>query len=175
MSMVNKTAFDIISECSLTDGYNTNSMFDSDVDVELNTLYKDIAKAIDGNAIVYTPASIPVLQVDSEDDHPFVVELDMLAKYMQTNSIVDIEQGVKDIAEANHIDASNLYVLIESEDEVREYLEEAKKIRKATGSKKKIAGTINTASILNKLKTKGIKIAKKKPSKKVIAKSKSTK
>ena len=165
MSMVNKTAFDIISECSLTDGYNTNSMFDSEVDVELNTLYKDIAKAIDGNAIVYTPASIPVLQVDSEDDHPFIVELDMLAKYMQSNSIVDIEQGIKDIAEANHIDASDLYVLIESEDETQEYLQEAKKIKKATGDKKKLKGTYDTAKVLNMLKTKGIKVAKKKSKK----------
>ena len=173
MSMINKHAFDLISECAETDSFNTNSVFDSDVKLELDGLYADIKKEIDANAVVYSKDSIPVLQIDDEDDRPFCVELDMLAKYIDSNSLVDIDKAVADIAEANNIAVDNLYILIESEDEALEYFEEAKKLGKATGSKKKLSNLKNTASVLQLLKTKGIKVAKKgKPSKKIIKKPK---
>lgn len=166
MSIVNKKAFDLISECAESDSYNTDSIFDSDVKLELDGLYADIKREIDKDCVVYSKESIPVLQIDDCDDSPFCVELDMLAKYMDTNSLVDIDQAVADIAEANNIAVDNLYVLIESEEDALEYLEESKKLKKATGSKKKLGGIFNTATVLRQLKTKGIKVAKKSNKKK---------
>ena len=164
MSMFNKVAFDIISEAAEGENFNVSSIFDSDVDAEFGTLYNDIRDEIDSADISYPAESVPVLAIDrevGEECTPYCVEFDMLAKYMTTNNVLDIEKAMLDVAQSNDIQLDELSLLIDSEEEVAEYLEEAKKIRKATGSKKKLDSAYNTAAILKNVKTKGIRVAKK--------------
>ena len=177
MSMFNKLAFDIISEAAEAENFNVSSIFDSDVDAEFGSLYNDIKNEIDSADLSYPAESIPVLAIDrdySEDCTPYCVEFDMLAKYMVSNGELEIDKAMIDIAQANDIQLDELSLLIDSEDDVAEYLEEAKKIRKATGNKKKLDSAYNTAAILKYIKTKGIKVAKKKSGgkKKTAAKKK---
>lgn len=91
----------------------------------------------------------------------YLVEMGDLCRYMESSTITDVEGALRNIAYENTIDINDMWVVVESQGFMDEMILEAKK-QKKSGSNKKLKD-INTASKMFKLmKTKGIKLAKKK-------------
>ena len=164
MSMFNKNAFEIISEASKCDSFNTNSIFTDDVTTEFEDLFVNLAE-VDEDEIIYPLDSIPVLQCASCKEAAYFVEMDILGKFMSSNGVEDIAEAMQMIADHNEISLDEMAVLVESEDVALELLEEAKKSKKKIGDHKKLTDISNTTNILKLVKTKGIKVAKKKSKK----------
>lgn len=94
----------------------------------------------------------------------YLVEMGDLARYMESSTL-DIENAVLSIANENGIEKDNIYVVVESQEYIDELIQEAKKEKKL-GFDKKLREIKNANGLFKLMKTKGIKVAKKKSKKK---------
>lgn len=108
--------------------------------------------------LAYTAEMVVVLGVNNGFCENYVVEYDMLVKLMESQGI-DEKTALTQVCEANNIDFDRTYLLIESSDEFKEDITEA---RCKGGSKavKDRAGKLNKK--IKDLKKKGVKMMKKK-------------
>lgn len=122
----------------------------------------DPVDAVDDD-IVYGEAMIPVIRIGDD----YVVESDMLAKYIDSHPDVEISEALNRIAthESNMLTAGSIGILIESDDYTDHLIQEAKAAKRTNSSKKKIKKIKDTASFLKDIKNKGIKVFKKKSKK----------
>lgn len=90
-----------------------------------------------------------------------VVELDNLVKFMESNNIEEVTDALNRLGEHYNIDPESIGVVIESDEELGEVLEEAKKIKDPMIKGKK-TGVLNSArETLEKLKNSSVKLFKK--------------
>jgi type II secretory pathway component PulF len=80
---------------------------------------------------------------------------------MKSANITDVSEALQKLADHNSLDINEMCVVIESGDTLYEVLEEARKV-KSPLYKTKIKNVKSSADLLGMLKTKGIKVAKKK-------------
>lgn len=146
----------ILIEACQSDISASDDLRVSDAEEELNEEYYNIEEVEDEPT--YTESMIPVFATKNS---MYLVESDMLGKYMDCASIYDPKEAIEKIAESNNIDAKDIAVLVESDDYANEIIQEAK----ATKSKKTINKAVSTSKFLKAFKLKGIKVVKKKTKK----------
>lgn len=114
--------------------------------------------------IIYSEEMIPVIRIGEN----YVVEFDMLAKYIDSHPNVEISEALDLIAthESNMLTPGSIGILVESDDYADQLIQEAKAAKRTASSKKKIKKVKDTASFLKNIKNKGIKVFKKKSKKK---------
>ena len=109
----------------------------------------------------YAIEMVNVIEATTHEGSTYLVEMDVLAKYMKSANITDVSEAINNIAEHNDITADRMAIVIESEDYACELLEEAKKESKA-GSKAKMEKLKKATDFLKDAKDKGVKVVKKK-------------
>lgn len=154
-----KNTFELISEAAKSEDSEYLDADLDDIESDLDDVYDDIEELDDEEYLNYDEACVPILQ-QSEDR--YLLEMDVLAKYMKSNEIVDFAEAISNLCEYNNIAVEDTYVVVESADSIYELLDEAKRTK---NSKKAKALAGSTAEILGLMKTKGIKVVKKKSKK----------
>lgn len=154
----------IVTECEDCSCENEDDLENNadiaDVEADLLDAYADVEELGDEEDIEYTEEMVHVFARPSGS---YIVESDLLGKYMESNGIKSVKEAISNIAEFNKIDADSITLLVESSDYVSELIEEAKSMK---DSKKVINQGTSTAKFLKDVKTEGIKVAKKKSKKK---------
>lgn len=120
---------------------------------------------LEEDAVFYTEEVVPVFGVNKVTGIKAVVELESVVKFMNSNDIEDIADAVTKIAEHYELNATDLGIVIESNEELEETVQEAKVAAKK-GLKKALGKVGDAANALKDIKNKGIKVFKKKPNKK---------
>lgn len=151
--------YGIITEAARAESFEVD-------DINLNMEISEIERVIESideldTEIMYTVEMVNVIgDTDANGNEVYMVELENVQKYMESCDIDDYAVAILNIAEANSLDCSAMCLVIESEDAIMLALNEAKKAKKVTpGKMKRIK---NTADVLKLIKTKGIKVAKRK-------------
>lgn len=160
MALFSKNILDLVKESAETDAEILDSIMDDEVLNDFDTTYKELNELPDD--LFYEDASIPLYQASKD---MYVVEADMLDKFMTSNKINNPVMAIAQLAEANNISADNIGVLFESSDSASDIIEEAKQT-KSHSKKKKLDLIKKSSDFLKNLKNKGIKVFKKKSSKK---------
>ena len=117
------------------------------------------------DTIHYSEEAVPVFGVESTPGIKGVVELENVVKYMESNNVEDVCEAVEKIAEHYGLNSKDLAIVIESDDDLNNTLQEAKVAAKK-GNKSGLVKVGKAAEVLKNIKNKGLKIFKKKPSKK---------
>lgn len=136
----------VIKEASGSDAfYSDNVPFSaspSEDDIETSDILDDIINGVEDieeleDDIEYTEESISVM-FDAKKDR-YLIEFDNLAKYMTSAKVVSVKEAVDKICAANSIESSKTYVVIESQQEIVDFVNEAKSVF-SKGSSLSIAG-----------------------------------
>lgn len=107
--------------------------------------------------VVYTAEMVSVVQVGGD----YLVEMNALYPYMQSNNITSVAEALNDIAKVNGLQEKAVGLLIESDDRTAEMIQEA--CKKGGKAKEKALDKIKKATkIPAKLKKEGFPIKKKK-------------
>lgn len=133
---------------------------DSLVQGDFDDIYDDTEELEDD--IDYSEDMVNVIQQETASGSRYLVEMDNLAKYMQSSNITDVLEAITKIAECNSLDATAMCVVIESSESARQMLEEAKKFKKSDPTKSLVQGIKDSFDVIKLMKTKGIKVVKKK-------------
>lgn len=116
-------------------------------------------------SVVITAEMVPVISV-AED---YLVEMNSIAGYMQSNGITTIAEALDNVASVNGLNKFDVGLLIESDDYIRTMMEKADEKCKKDGDKKaknKILDKIKKSTdVTEKLKKAGYKVKKKKSNK----------
>ena len=151
--------YGIITEAARAESFEVD-------DINLNMEISEIERVIESideldTEIMYTVEMVNVIgDTDANGNEVYMVELENVQKYMESCDIEDYAIAIENIAEANELESYSMCIVIESEDVIMLALNEAKKAKKVTpGKMKRIK---NTADVLKLIKTKGIKVAKRK-------------
>jgi hypothetical protein len=155
MSYVSPKTHFLLTEAARTELSITENVTVDDVSSTYESAYRHIPALPDG-IVVYSEETVPVFALE-EGSRRAVVEEDTLAKFMGHNNITDVLDALDRLKEYYQLES--LDIVIESESEAAETLEEAKKM-KAGGSSaglKKIKATTKT---MDTLKKKGVKLWK---------------
>lgn len=123
---------------------------------ELNGCVADVEE-IDAE-VPYSADMVPVVSQDINGSTRYLIDSDMIAKYMDVNGMDDINAAVSAVADANDIPFEDCYVIIPSDDTTEAWVQEAK----ATKNSKRLS---STAAFLKKAKAGKIKLLKKKKKK----------
>jgi len=163
--MLKQNPFIVLTEAMKTESFEVDDL--EDVLGDDQSLQDDIGDAFEDideldDDIEYTAEMVNVIQQESVSELRYLVEMDNLAKYMESANVTDVSEALTSIAECNSLDVDLMCVVIESEDYAVELLEEAKKMKKSDPTKTKQKGIKSTLDVINMLKTKGIKVVKKK-------------
>ena len=149
--------YQIISESCKTELHECDS---ADVAVAASDLNDTVADVEEIEADVpYSADMVPVVAQDVEGSTRYLIDSDMIAKYMDVNGMDDVATAVSAVADANDIPVDDCYVVIPSDDETEAWVQEAK----TTKNKKRISAT---AEFLKKAKAGKVKLLKKKSKKK---------
>ena len=159
-----KDPYDILTEACKSECGECDDLIEDEVEQELEDEYEEVEELEDD--IEYNEDMVPVIQQDIEEGSRYLVEMDVLAKYMISSKEEDPAEALKRIAEANSLEPSSMCIVIESDDYARELIEEAKTTKKKTGSKFKLNKIASSSKLLKHIKNKGIKVLKKKSKKK---------
>ena len=154
----------ILSSITESDIDDNDDLEITDVESELNDEYDDddVDELDDDEDIEYTEEMVHVF---GRKNGQYLVEADLLAKYMVSSNIKSVKEAIGNIAKCNSIDASKIGLLIESSDYVSNLISEAKCMKTDKSKKKLLEEGSSTAKFLKNVKTEGIKVVKKKPCK----------
>lgn len=153
---------DIISEAANGETENFDSLDFSELVNDFRNDVLDSATELEEEVAIH-PQAVPVYV--SEEANCNLVELDELAKFMESWDISDPMEAIEQIAEANHIGPETIGLLIESNDYYEEMIEEAKSI-KPTGFNRKKKDLKKSSEMFKNIYNKGLKVFKKKSGKK---------
>lgn len=160
-----KNSFQILKEASGAEDLDSDLDLD-DVEVGFEDTFGDIEE-LDDDELNYTEETVNVFAQETSEGTRFLVEADLLAKFMMAQNITDISEAMTRVAEHNELDVQAMAVVIESDDYMMELIEEARKMKKAGGKTKDKAKELqSTIDVVKMVKTKGIKVVKKKSRKK---------
>lgn len=133
----------------------------ADVEEKLNNEYEELEEIEDD--IDYTEEMVHLFSKTGKDGSTnYLVESDMLVKYMTSKNITSIKEAFEKIAEANNINVNTMVLLVESNEFVSNIITEAKESKGSKRCKKTLNDASSTAKFLKTVKTEGIKVAKKK-------------
>mgnify|MGYP006959320958 CR=1 FL=1 len=157
-----KNKLDIMTEASLSENYDTNVNMENKSEIDVIATLETIDTF--NEEFAYPAESIPVMvNEDSYGDRLYFVEYDMLSKFMEYADI-DLEiDAMEDIAEANGIDMSKFYLMIESADY---FVNEMREAQSKGGTMLKGTLSNNLIKSVDDLKDQGIKLVKKGSNKK---------
>lgn len=155
MSLFRRPA-DVIAEAGNLDLDTTENILTESVVNDFAAEIKDIP-TIEEGYLKYSEEVVPVF----EYANGAVVELDNLVKFMESCEISEVTDALNRLGEHYNIDPQSIGVVIESDEEFAEVLEEAKKAKDPTLKGKK-TGVLNSArETLEQLKNKSVKLFKK--------------
>lgn len=158
--MFAKNPYELIIESCSTECGTCDDMYEDDVEDELEDEMDDIEELEE--SIRYTAEMVPVIEHETYTGTNYLVEMDMLAKFMTGAGVTDVPKALDMIAECNGLERKYMALLIESDDVVAELIEEAKNEKRAKGKSKKLGVLDADKKLLKGLKLKGIKVVKKK-------------
>ena len=153
----------ILSSITESDIDDNDDLEITDIESELNDEYDDddVEELDDDEDIEYTEEMVHVF---GRKNGQYLVEADLLAKYMTSSHIKSVKEAIDNIARCNNIDASKVGLLIESSEYVSDLIAEAKSMKNDKARKKLLNEGSSTAEFLKNIKTEGIKVVKKKSS-----------
>jgi hypothetical protein len=148
-----KDTFSILAECAAIDLPDTQRVVRES---EVRSGYEDIEEAADTYCI--TAEMVPVIQIENE----FYTEAQLLAPFMRDAEIRSMAEALDCIAEANHLPAKSVGLLIESNCAVSEMIQKACQ-KESSKVKDAVMNKIGKATDLAKeLKSKGYPVKRKK-------------
>lgn len=164
-----KNPLSIISEACETDDFNTEDLdeeMEDEYEGEILDDYDDFEELEE--SITYTEEMVNIIAQPTSSGQRYLMEYDSLAKYMVSSDTTDIEEAMKKVCESNNILFEDTCLLVESKQDMVEYLAEAK-----TKKRSKVKVNLNkklktTANFFKTVKNKGIKVVKKKNKSKSI-------
>lgn len=92
--------------------------------IKFSDILKDM-QSVTANEIKMTKEAVVVRGCSKLQGYNYLVEFAQLAAYMQDNRVRNFKEAVKDIAEANELDAAKFAVVV-SEQEIFSMIEDAK-------------------------------------------------
>lgn len=161
-----KNALTIISEAAGSDEYNTDDVsfeLDDEFENDIEADYTDFDELEDDENIEYTAEMVNIIKTKRGR---LVMEFDMLAKYMNSANITDIEEAMQNVCEANGADYDNTYLVLESQEDMMSIVQEAKSKLNKKAKVKIFTKLRDSSNFLKTVKNKGIKVVKKKSNKK---------
>lgn len=158
-----KDPYSVLAEACRSECGECDDVYDNDIESELESEYDDTEELEDD--LQYTEEMVTVIEQSTNTGVRYLVEMDILGKFMESSNITDVQEALDRIARINAIDESAMYIVIESQQYAEELLKEAKAIKKKTGSKEDMKKVSKSAKLLKELKEKGIKVLKKKSKK----------
>lgn len=150
--------FKLLSEAAIGDiqANTEGAITESQIMARLNSI-EEVAGDVN-----ITAEMVPVISV-AED---YLVEMNSIAGYMQSNEITTIAEALDNVAYVNGLDKFDVGLLIESDDYIKTMIEKADEKCKKDGDKKaknKILDKIKKSTdVTEKLKKAGYKVKKKK-------------
>jgi len=154
--------YEIIAESCKTEMHECDN---TDVAVVAGDLHDTVADVAEIEADVpYSADMVPVVAQDIDGTTRYLIDSDMIAKYMDVNGMDDIAAALSAVADANDIPVDDCYVIIPSDDDTEAWVQEAK----STKNTKKLSAT---AEFLKKAKAGKVKLLKKKAKKTKINES----
>jgi len=148
--------YEIIAESCKTEMHECDN---TDVAVVAGDLHDTVADVAEIEADVpYSADMVPVVAQDIDGTTRYLIDSDMIAKYMDVNGMDDIAAALSAVADANDIPVDDCYVIIPSDDDTEAWVQEAK----STKNTKKLSAT---AEFLKKAKAGKVKLLKKKAKK----------
>ena len=156
-----KDPYEILIEACKSECGECNDLIEDEVRQEIEDEYVEIEELEDD--IEYNEDMVPVIQQEVEEGFRYLVEMDNLAKFMDSVEEEDPEEALKRIADANELEEATMCIVVESDQYIQQLISEAKTANKA-GSKVKLGKLSASAKLLKNLKNKGIKVLKKKKS-----------
>lgn len=163
MGVLFKSVTDLLSEAAECEETHSIDFEDIGVEEDIFDILDDVEEMND--ELSYNEEMVHVIcQESSEGYSKYLVEFDMLSKYMQSTGL-PVKEALIKICEHNCISLGDTYLVIESVEDIRESVQEAKAtIKGAKGickdkAKKKLDETGKT---IKDLKDKGVKLLKKK-------------
>ena len=158
--MFGKNPYQVLTEACKTECGECDDMYEDEIEDEFEDELDDIEELEE--SIFYTAEMIPVIEQHTDNGVRYLIEMDNLTKFMESNHIEDIAKAMELVGECNGLESSTLALVIESDDVAEELIEEAKNEKRAKGSKKKLGVMKDAKKLLSGLKIKGIKVVKKK-------------
>lgn len=151
-----KNAFSIITEAVKAETSVVNNCAEKLAEIDLIETMDDLEEMDEEDQISYEEAMINLF----ESRGTYFVEADDLVRLMKDNHYRSLSEAAFNVANHYHIDSSDMAVVIESNDDVVDFIKEESKDKK-----KKAAKANGLVDAIKDLKDNGIKVFKK-PSKK---------
>ena len=155
-----KNPIEILAEACESESFKAEDLNFKEVEADFVGIFDGDLEELDFD-LDYAIEMVNVIEADTRTGSTYLVEMDVLAKYMKSANIDDVSEAISNIAEHNYIDADRMAIVIESDDYAYEMLEEAKKDKKS-GSNDKMEKLKKATDFLKDAKDKGVKVVKKK-------------
>lgn len=150
--MFTKSTIDIIKEAALAEEFQTSDIESDELRGNFNECVGNIP-VIARETVAYNARMVPVFQLESA----YFVEMDTLAKYMNSFEITDVAEAMENIAEANEIDVDDMALVIESEEYMNSIIESAITQSK-NGDKSLLESCELAVKLINMLESEGITV-----------------
>lgn len=167
MAISSSAAYYVLAEAAKSELSSVESIREDAIESKFETVYAEMDELSED--LMYAEDAIPIFGVNGVP----VVEYDMLAKFMESNDIEDVEEAVNRLKE--HYDLDTLVVAVESYDVASTAMIEAKMLNRPTTYKRGLIHMEAQMTLFDKLKKKGIPMLKKKPKKPIFGKKKAKK
>ena len=143
MSILSKSTTELLIEaCNMP----VDNHYMSNSDIELLGKISHIIEL--DEPFQYVIQAVPVLKESTIDGDRYLVEYDIMTKYMESNGITDIGEAMNILCTENEISLENTILVFESK---KDLVDKAKKLGKEQAAK------VNKT--LEDIKSKGIKVA----------------
>lgn len=144
-----KDAYTLLSEAALLESDTEAIVTENEIMQRLN----DIEEV--SEEVVITAEMVSVISVGED----YLVEINNLVPYMKSNGITSVAEALDNISEANNLEAKAVGLLMESDEETKKLVDNAK----TKANKNKLLDKIKKSTDLSdNLKKNGYKVKKKK-------------
>lgn len=150
--MLIKSCTDIIKEAAIVEDFNVSDIITDELKSKYDDCMNNMA-VVNKSAVAYNCKMVPVFQHEST----YFVELDNVAKYMNSFEITDIKEAMENIAEANDISLDDMSLVIESKDYMDSIIKSAIAQSKA-GDKSLLENCEVSIKLINLLESEGINV-----------------
>ena len=153
---------DVINNFAKTETFVTE---DVNMNISISDLVSEMGSLPTTPGRLAFPASeVPVASFDeSEAFCKYGVGADVLSLYMEKNGIRDIKEALQNIASANKIALEEIMMVLPSEQDVMNYIQEAKKDTNPTSKKDKMNALSQINAVIKVGKDEDVNMAKEPP------------
>ena len=153
---------DVINNFAKTETFMTE---DANVNLSVKDLVDEMSSLPTTPGRLAFPASeVPVASFDeSESFCKYGVGADVLSLYMEKNGIRDIKEALQNIASANKIALEEIMMVLPSEQDVMNYIQEAKKDTNPASKKDKMNALSQINAVIKVGKGEDVNMAKEPP------------